>query len=83
MKNLTVATLFNPADAQLVRARLEVAGFHPEGFHELSSLSREGYALSAGGIQVQVPEEEVEEARQFLAQSGPVAGSADAPVQGE
>jgi len=80
MNNLTVATLLNPADAQLVRARLEAAGFHPQVLHELAALSMEGYALSAGGIRVQVPEEEVEEARNFLEHSKPVEGSPDAPA---
>jgi hypothetical protein len=82
MNNLTVATLLNPADAQLVRSRLEAAGFHPEVFHELSALSMEGYALSAGGIRVQVPEAEVEEARSFLEHSTPVEDSPDAPPEG-
>jgi hypothetical protein len=72
MKNVTIATLFNPADAHLVRSRLEVAGFHPEVLHELSSLSMDGYALSAGGIRVQVPEEEAVEVRAFLEHSTPV-----------
>jgi hypothetical protein len=79
MNNLTVATLLNPADAQLVRSRLEAAGFHPEVFHELSALSMEGYALSAGGIRVQVPEAEVVEARNFLEHSTPIEDSPDTP----
>jgi len=82
MNNLTVATLLNPADAQLVRSRLEAAGFHPEVFHELSALSMEGYALSAGGIRVQVPEAEVEEARSFLEHSTPVEDSPHSPPEG-
>jgi hypothetical protein len=69
---VTVATAFNPADAQLTRARLEVAGFHPVVAHELSALSMDGYALAAGGILVQVPEGEAAEAKEFLASSGPV-----------
>jgi hypothetical protein len=79
MKNVTVATLFNPADAQLVRSRLEVAGFHPEVLHELSALSMDGYALSAGGIRVQVPENEAAEARDFLEHSTPVEDPTDTP----
>jgi len=82
MSNVTIATLFNPADAHLVRSRLEVAGFHPEVMHELSSLSMDGYALSAGGIRVQVPEAEADEAREFLVHSKPVEGSGDYPAGG-
>lgn len=71
MQLVTVQSAFNPADAQLVRSRLEAAGFHPVVTHELSSLSLDGYAMAAGGILIQVPEEEAEEARTFLAISVP------------
>jgi hypothetical protein len=71
MKLITVSSAFNPASAQLVRARLEGAGFHPFVTHELSALSLDGYALAAGGILVQVPEPEAAEAREFLADLGP------------
>lgn len=67
MELVTVYQAFNPADAHLVRSRLEVARFHPVVSHELSSLSLDGYALAAGGILVQVPADEAEEARAFLA----------------
>jgi hypothetical protein len=69
---ITIHTSFNPADAHLVRSRLEAAQFHPVITHELSALSMDGYALAAGGILVQVPEEEAEEAKTFLAESKPV-----------
>lgn len=62
----TVHTTFNPADAQLIRSMLEAAGLHPEVAHELSALSMEGYAMAAGGIQVQVPAEEAELARELI-----------------
>jgi hypothetical protein len=67
MKFSTIFQAFNPIDAQLVRGRLEAAGFHPIVTHELSALSMDGYALGAGGILVEVPTEELEEAREFLA----------------
>jgi hypothetical protein len=67
----TVHTSFNPADAQLIRSLLEAAGFHPVVTHELSALSLDGYALAAGGILVQVPSEELEEVRAFLAATPP------------
>jgi hypothetical protein len=66
MEMVTVFTALNPADAQLVRSRLDAAQFHAVVKHELSALSLEGYALAAGGILVQVPEAEAAEAREFL-----------------
>lgn len=66
MKPVTIYTALNPADAQLVCSRLEAAGFHPAVTGELAALSMEGYALAAGGIRVQLPESEFDEAREFL-----------------
>jgi hypothetical protein len=63
---VTVHRAFNPADAQLVRTRLEVAGFHAVVSNELSALSLDGYAMAVGGILVQVPDSEAEEATRFL-----------------
>ena len=70
MKLVTVSTAFNPADAQLTRSRLEAAGFHAIVTNELAALSMEGYALTAGGIRVQVPEIEAADAIEFLAAPG-------------
>ena len=67
MKLVTVFTAFNPAEADLVRSRLDAADFHPVITHGLSALSIDGYALAAGGILVQVPEDEAADAREFLA----------------
>jgi hypothetical protein len=66
MSLVTVFTAFSPAEAQLVRSRLEAANFHAIVLHELSALSLDGYSLAAGGIRVQVPEEEAEDARELL-----------------
>ena len=66
MSPVTIFNAFNPAEAQLVRSRLEAAGFHPFVADELSALSIDGYALAAGGIRVQVPENEADDAREFL-----------------
>ncbi len=68
---VTISTAFSPADAQLVRSRLEAAGFHPVVTNELSALSMDGYSLAAGGILVQVPEDEAAEAKEFLTGSAP------------
>jgi len=66
MKLVTVFTAFNPAEAQLARSRLEAAEFHPFVTNELAALSIDGYALAAGGIHVQVPEDEAADAKEFL-----------------
>jgi len=71
MALVTISRAFNPADAQLVRSRLDAAGFHAVVTSELSSLSLDGYAMAAGGILVQVPESEAAEAKEFLEQSKP------------
>lgn len=67
MSLTTVFTALNPMDAHLIRSRLEAAEFHPSIAHELSALSLDGYALAAGGILVQVPDEEATEARELIA----------------
>ena len=69
MKLVTIFTALNPAEAQLVRSRLEAAGFHAEVADELSAFSIEGYSLAVGGVRVQVPEVEAAEAGVFLRES--------------
>ncbi len=71
MQLRTVHRSLNPADAQLVRSRLEAASFHPVVMHELSALSLDGYAQAAGGILVQVPDSEAADALEFLGESKP------------
>ena len=66
MKFVTVYTAFNPADAQLVRSRLEASEFLVNVKNENAALSMDGYAMAAGGIQVQVPEDQVEDARELI-----------------
>ena len=72
MKLVTIFTGFNPAESQLVRSRLEAAGFDPFIPNENSALGTEGYAMAVGGIRVQVPEDQVADAKEFLA--APPAG---------
>jgi hypothetical protein len=67
MPLVTVFRTFNPAEAQLIRSRLEAAGFLAMVQHELSALSMDGYALAAGGVLVQVPDDVAEEAKALLA----------------
>jgi len=66
MQLVTVSRAFNPAEAHLTRARLEVAGFHAVVNHELAALTMDGYSMAVGGILVQVPDEELAEAKAFL-----------------
>jgi len=73
MQLITIFTAFNPAEAQLVRSRLDAAQFHPFVKNEISALSMEGYSLAVGGIEVQVPEAEAAEAKEFLNSSKPVS----------
>ena len=73
MTFVTVHTTFSSADAQLIRAQLEAANFHPNVANE-ASVTYAGYSESTL-IRVEVPEAEAVEAREFLA-------AGDAPVEG-
>lgn len=66
MTLVTVYTAFSSADAQLIRSRLDAAGFHAVVQHELAALSMEGYSMAAGGILVQVPDTEADDARALI-----------------
>ena len=66
MKLVTIFKAFSPADAHLVRSRLEAAGFHAAVVGEMAAMSMEGYSVATGGIRVQVPDNEAAEAREFL-----------------
>jgi hypothetical protein len=61
----TVMTTANLTDAQLVCARLEAAGFHPFVANENTASWLAGYSVLAN-VQVQVPEAEADDAREFL-----------------
>lgn len=69
MQLTTVFRTFSPAEAQLIRSMLEAAEISVNVAHELSALSMEGYSMTTGGIRVQVPEEEAEEARALIESS--------------
>jgi hypothetical protein len=66
MKLVTVYQTFSSADAQLVRSRLEASNLQAIVANELSGLSIDGYSMAAGGILVQVPEDQVEDARELI-----------------
>jgi len=67
MNLVTVHRSFNPAEAEVIRSRLEASEFDVAMTHDLAALSLDGYALAAGGILLQVPEDQAEEARQLIA----------------
>jgi hypothetical protein len=66
MALVTVFRTFSPAEAQLIRSRLDAADIPAVVMNELSSLSMEGYSLSTGGILVQVDDAHVVEARELI-----------------
>ena len=67
MKLVTAYKAFTSIDAQMMRSRLEIAGFHPFVADELTALGAECGAMGIGGIRVQVPESEFAEVREFIA----------------
>ena len=66
MALVTVYRTFSSAEAHVVRSRLEASDLHAMINNELASLSMDGYSMAAGGIEVQVPEEEANEARELI-----------------
>lgn len=73
MSLVTVYQTFSPADAQLIYSRLDAARLHASVMNEISSLTMGGYTVGAGGIQVQVPDEEAQDARDLIAATDPTA----------
>jgi hypothetical protein len=65
MEPITVFTTFSHPEAQLVRARLEVAGFNPVVINENAHITLGGFSKSTV-IRVQVPEPEAADASEFL-----------------
>jgi len=65
MQFVTISTELNDAEAQMKRARLEAAGFHAVIMNEASALWM-GTAIATGGILLQVPEDEADDAMEFL-----------------
>ena len=66
MKLVTIYHGANPADTQLVFSRLEAADFHPFIPNENSMFSMEGYGLAIGLNCIQVPDDELAAAKEFL-----------------
>lgn len=71
MEFVTVYRGLNPAAAELVRSRLEANEFIVNIKNETAALSIDGYAMAAGGILVQVPEDQAEDARALIESTDP------------
>ncbi len=65
MKLVTISKEFQISDADLKRARLEAAGFHAF-VNNVAVASYSGTAIATGGVLLQVPESEADDAREFL-----------------
>ncbi len=70
MKLVTVFATINSVDADLVASRLTAAEFQVTILHDGAAANIVGLTLGPSGIQVQVPEDEADEAREFLASPG-------------
>jgi len=66
MQLVTVFRSFSPAEAQLIRSRLDAADIPAEVVNELAALSMDGYSMATGGILVQVPDDYAEEAKALI-----------------
>jgi hypothetical protein len=72
MDFVTVTMVLNPAEAELIRSRLEANGFLVNIKNEDAAFSF-GYSPELGGLQIQVPEADAENARALLKSQGPPA----------
>ena len=66
MSLVTVFTTFSPIEAQLICSRLDAAGLLAAVTNEASALNVEGGALTVGGVHVQVPEAQAQQAREII-----------------
>ena len=70
MKLVTVFNTFNSTEADLVSSRLAAAGFNPTILHGSAAANFVELTLGEKGVAVQVPEDEADDAREFLAAPG-------------
>jgi len=63
MEWVTVSKVFNPAEADMLRSRLEAAGFTVSLKNLGAALAIDGYSMATGGIWVQVPMAEASDAQ--------------------
>ena len=79
MNHKIVFKSFSAAEAQMIKSRIETAGFNSFVTDEIASMSMEGYSMSTGGIRVKVPEEEFKLARELVENLLKEATPEDAP----
>ncbi|MBI4660986.1 MAG: DUF2007 domain-containing protein [Verrucomicrobia bacterium] len=72
MQLTTVFQTFDPTEAELVRSRLEAAGFPVQVTEEHSGLP----SMATGAILVQVPKAQAEEAQTLVDSTSDAAGQA-------
>ncbi len=65
MPLVTISKELSDMEAQMKRARLEAAGFHPVIANEATALWM-GTAITTDSILLQVPDSEAENAKEFL-----------------
>jgi hypothetical protein len=70
MDFVTVSTVLNPSEAELVRSRLEANGFLVNVKNENAAFCF-GSGYDIGGVLVQVPEDQAESARTLLESQDP------------
>ena len=75
MEMVTVARYFNQASADEAAACLEAAGLAVLRHSEFSALA-EGYPAIVGGIRIQVPADQADDARALLGQDNSAAAEA-------
>jgi len=74
---ITVATCNHPLHAQLIKSVLEDSGIPTLIPNELSAQTMPHLILARGGIQVQVPAERANEARQIIAELAATSPESD------
>ena len=65
MPLVTISKELSDMEAQMKRAKLEAAGFHPVIANEATALWM-GTAMTSDSILVQVPDSEADDAKEFL-----------------
>lgn len=66
----TVSRVTNPAEADLIKSRLEANGFFVNIKSDEEAISF-GYGTAIGGFQVQVPADQAQNARELLQSTEP------------
>lgn len=71
MQFVTVYNSLDTGNAMLVKSQLDAAGFTTLVPDEHSNFAIEGSTLAIGGLRIQVPEDQEQDARNFLSANFP------------